>query len=467
MNNHTAKLNEGFFGWVRSMSRDERGVAVITVTLVGVAVAGIVAVLTINTLRNYREAQQERQYDEVLVLAESGLDEAVFQLNADDSYATAPEIPDGLSDEAEKEWVIAQARTLPAVTTANGEYVVVKPEGSDVVYAVAFSSDQADPTAITRVLAAQLEVTPPKPATPWIPNSAFASNGSLSIGNSPHAGIHGTTGGAHANGILSKGGNPTMSGCTSAEVANDFAGDNPDECGPGVGVHQSIPAVEPLNFHELAMYDLCNEGPSGVVRKGPAYPGSGGATAQNPCSGDLLGAPAAYGWSKGGTNWAYNGGAGVFYVDGADTVALASSSGTGASGASIIIGSFNEGSTTCSDTGVGNVNGGDFAAAGNRQLHPHESMGDLVLVVGRDVTLRGTTDIHGVILAREQISIGGTPGANNAVVSSSPCHTPGSPESQNEIFGSGKVTYNGGLQTPNYGVGSGNPTVEIDRWSEL
>jgi len=63
--------------------------------------------------------------------------------------------------------------------------------------------------------------------------------------------------------------------------------------------------------------------------------------------------------------------------------------------------------------------------------------------------------------------IGGTPGANNAVVSSSPCHTPGSPVALNEIFGSGSVTYNGGLQVPNYGVGSGNPTVSIDRWSEL
>ena len=120
-----------------------------------------------------------------------------------------------------------------------------------------------------------------------------------------------------------------------------------------------------------------------------------------------------------------------------------------------------------SATGVGNVNGGDVDINGNRQLHPHSSTGDLVLVVGRDMTMRGTADIHGVILAREQVSIGGTPGANNAIVSSSPCNSPGSPNSQNEIFGSGSVTYNGGLQAPNYGVGSGNPTVAIDRWSEL
>jgi hypothetical protein len=452
---------------VHTLNSDDRGVAIITVTLVGVAVAGIVAVLSINTMRNYREAQQERQYDEVLVLAESGLDEAVFQLNADDDYTTAPVMPTGLSETAEKDWVVAQARLLPAVSTDNGEYVIVKPDGSDVVYAVAFSSDQADLTAVTRVLEAQLVITPPQPAVPYIPKTGFASNGSLSVGNSPHAGIKGTVGGAHANGILSKGGNPTMTGCTSAETANDFASGNPSDCGPAVGVREAIPEIAPLNFHDLAMYDLCNEG-SGVVKAGPAFSGADAASAGSPCSGATLGTPSSYGWSKSGNNWNYNGGAGVFYVNGADTVNISSSSGTGASGATIIVAAFNEGpSLSCSASGVGNVNGGDVDINGNRQLHPHSSTGDLVLVVGRDMTMRGTADIHGVILAREQVSIGGTPGANNAIVSSSPCNSPSSPNNQNEIFGSGSVTYNGGLQAPNYGVGSGNPTVAIDRWSEL
>lgn len=466
MNNRRMHPRGGFFRWVRSLNRDDSGVAVITVTLVGVAVAGVVAVLAVNTLRNYREAQQERQFDEVLVLAESGLDRAVFELNSDPEYSTAPEMPEGLSESAEKDWVVAQARSLPAVSTDNGDYVIVKPDGTDVVYAVAFSGDQTDTSAVSRVLEGQLEVTPPQPATPWVPNRGFSSAGSLSVGNSPHAGISGTVGGAHANGILSKGGNPTMTGCTSAQVANDFAGDNPSECGPGVGVYNAVPAVEPLAFHPYATHDLCNEGSGGVVKAGPAYTGAGAATS-GPCTGAVLGVPSDFGWSRGGTNWSYQGGAGVFYVNGANQVSLSSSSGTGANGATIIVASFNEGSHSCSESGVGNVNGGDVSISGNRQLHPHESMGDLVLVVGRDVTMRGTSDIHGVILAREQVSIGGTPGANNAVVSSSPCHTPGSPESANEIFGSGSVTYNGGLQAVGYGVGTGNPTVTIDRWSEL
>jgi len=469
MNYHAQQPRGRFFRWVRSLNQDDRGVAIITVTLVGVAVAGLMAVLAVNTLRNYREAQQERQYDEVLVLAESGLDEAVFQLNADDSFTTAPTMPTGLSEDAQKAWVIAQARTLPAVSNGNGEYVVVKPDGSDAVYAVAFSSDQADLSAVTRVLQAQLEITPPQPASPWLPNTGFASNGSLSVGNSPHAGVSGTVGGAQANGILSKGGNPTMTGCTSGEVANDFAGDNPEGCPAGVGTHVSIPAVEPLNFHSLAMYDLCNVGSSGVVRAGPAYGGSENkAAAKSPCTGDDLGAPSLFGWSKSGTDWSYQGGVGVFYVNGADEVSISSSSGTGASGASIIVASFNESSHTCNGSGVGNVDGGDVDIAGNRQLHPYApTMGDLVLVVGRDMTIRGTSDIHGVILAREQVSIGGTPGANNAVLSSSSCNTPSSPQAQNEIFGSGHLEYNGGLQAPNYGTGSGNSTVSIDRWSEL
>ena len=469
--NYTTHKPRGLQRWLRALNRADGGIAVVMVTLVGVAVAGIVAVLAMNTVRNYRESRQERQYGEVLVLAEAGLDQAVFELNLDSDFTTTGPAPAFADEDTEAAWVIAEAAALTPLPGQAGEYVIVKPDGSDVAYSVAYSTTQADSSAQIRVLKAALEVTPRPPSTPWIPISGFASNGQLSVGNSAAAGIHGSIGGAHANGVLSQGGSATISGCSSAEGSNEFAGDNPSECGPATGITKAIAPVEPLAFHEYAMFDLCDDGGSATVKMGPAYAGTvagSPAAARSPCTGTALGSPASFGWSNSGASWSYQGGAGVFYVNGADEVTLSSNSGTGANGATIIVGAFNEGSTTCNvATGVGNVVGGDLSISGNRQFLPHESMGDLALVIGRDVTIRGTSDIHGVILAREQVSIGGTPGANNAVVSSSPCHTPGSPESANEIFGTASVTYNGGLNAIGYGLGTGGAIVSIDRFSEL
>ena len=129
MTDHTQQAQGRVPGWVRRLLSDERGLAVITVTLVGVAVAGVMAVLMFNTMRNYRELRQERQYDEVLVLAESGLDEAIFELNSDNDFSTVEAMPAGLDEAAKKEWVITQARGLIPTVADNGEYVCVKPDG--------------------------------------------------------------------------------------------------------------------------------------------------------------------------------------------------------------------------------------------------------------------------------------------------------------------------------------------------
>ena len=450
----------------RAVRRDD-GVAIITVTLVGVAVAGIVAVLSINTLRNYRESRQERQMGEVLVLAETGLDEAVFELNDNNEFTTTGVMPLGLDSAAEEAWVIAEAASLPTIAGENGEYVIVKPEDTDVVYSVAYVPDRTTTGAQIRVLKAELLVEPPTPGSPYLPSRGFASAGNLSIGTSPSAGVHGTVGGAHANGILAQGGSATISGCATAYGSNDFAATNPPGCPPATGYFEPVPEVQPLLFHSLSMFDLCNEG-VGAVRAGPAHTGAGTpATNGQPCTGSLLGVPADYGWSRSGVLWSYEGGAGVFFVDGGN-VDISRDSGTGDAGATIIVGAANEDTLTCNETTrVGSVSQGDVGIAGNTQLNPHSSAGDLAIVAGRDVTIRGTADIWGAILTREQITMGGTPGSNNAIIGSSPCHTPGSPVAQNELFGNASLTYNGGLSIPNYGVINPVWNVSFDRWSEL
>lgn len=447
--------------------RREDGVAVITVTLVGVAVAGIVAVLALNTVRNLRESRQERQIGEVLVLAETGLDEALFELNDDNNFATVSAPPVFADAAAEEAWVLSEAAGLPAIAGENGEYVIVKPEDTDVVYSVAYVPDRTNTGASVRVLKADLLVEPPTPGSPYLPSRGFATAGNLTVGNSSSAGIHGTVGGAHANGILGQGGGATITGCATAFGSNDFAATNPPGCPPATGYYEPVPDVVPILFHSLSMYDLCTEGP-GVVRAGPAYGGpERPAASGQPCSGEVLGVASDFGWSGSGPLWDYEGGAGVFYVDGG-TVDIARDSGTGDFGATIIVAATNEDTLACNETTrVGSVTYGDVGVAGNTQLRPHSSAGDLAIVAGRDIVVRGTADIWGAMLAREQIALGGTPGGNNAIVGSSPCHTPGSPVERNELFGDAEVIYNGGLTIPNYGVLNPVWNVSIDRWSEL
>ncbi len=455
-------------GLARRLMVEDGGVAIITVTLVGVVVAGLVAVMAVNTLRNYRESREERQAGEVLLLAEAGLDEAIFELNQDNAFATVGAMPAGLDAASEEAWVVAEAAAMATITGENGEYVIVKPEGTDAVYSVAYTPARDVPSAQVQVLKADLFLEPPEPGSPFLPNRGFSSAGNLTIGNSGSAGVYGTTGGVHANGIIAQGGSATVEGCATAYGANDFAAGNPPGCGPATGYYEPIPDVEPILFHSLSIYDLCVEAGVGVVRAGPAHPGPAApATNGLPCTGDKVGAPTDFGWQLKPAGWDYQGGAGVFYVNGGD-VNVARDSGTGASGATIIAAATNEDTLTCNEaTGVGSVTGGDIGVAGGTQLTPHPSAGDLALVAGRDIRVRGNAGVWGALLAREQISLGGTPGANNALIGSSPCHTPGSPVDRNEFSGDANITYNGGLAIPNFGVVNPVWNVRIDRWSEL
>ncbi len=152
MKDQTTRGAGGFTRRARKRLGDDRGIALITVTLVGVAVAGLLAVLLVNTARNYRESREERQIGEVLVLAESGLNEAVFELNHDNAFTTVGPMPEGLDDAAEKAWVVGQAASLPTIQGENGEYVIVKPQGTDAVYSVAYTPARELKNAQVRVL---------------------------------------------------------------------------------------------------------------------------------------------------------------------------------------------------------------------------------------------------------------------------------------------------------------------------
>jgi hypothetical protein len=433
--------------------RDERGVAVIIVVMVGLAVAAMVVLLANRSLRNSNESLAERSTDQALVLAESAANEAIFELDQDLGYSTVPgATPVFASKDDERDWVLdtIDDEGLTPVPSGDGEYAIVKPEDSDVVYTVAWipTKDDAQTTRIVKVEVSELVLDD----YVFFPDSGFAAGGDLLLGGD---GVGGSKGGAHANGDLVKVNSKTeVTGCSSAEDSNDFEPDNPPECGPGTGVSKEIPDVIPRDFHQLSTHDLCIEGGLGVVREGPATSG----VLDDPCQGAVITTnPMDVGWSNMGRLWTYTGpSSGVFYIDGGSVHYNGNS---GPNGVTVIVAPV--GDAQCP------TDSGDFAVQGNDRLFPHKSARDLAVVAGRDFLQGGNSNIYGIVLAHEQIDIGGTPGVNNAVIARSACHTPGSPAEFNQLRGTASLTYNGGLSAPLYGKPKATGAIQIDRWSEL
>lgn len=441
------------------MDNRDDGIAIIWVVLAAAFIAGLSTVLIFRATSNSDQQLAERRFDTALFVADSGLNAALEQLYLDPDFFNAPTDPAFADESDEKNWVLGEIANMDALGTLDlepvegGEYAYVRPEDSEVVYAVGFSPSYGDPDVSSRVI--KVDYTPDIDNTyVFLPNFGIASGGAVTVGGN---GVGGIKGGAHSNEDLVKGNSKTeITGCTSATGDNDFEPDNPSECGPGEGVTEEIPDVIPKEFHGLSTIDLCIEGGSTVIREGGALSGKPG----KPCTGSQLGVSAAsLGWTRTGRLWTYNGGSTaseVFYIAGG-SASMKGDSPPG--GITVIVDAW--------DTTMCATKGGDLAISGNIQLRPHTSAKDLMFVIGRDLSMGGTSDVFGIMLAHEQFDIGGNPGANNAVIAWGECDTPGSPEPTSQIRGSGKITYNGGLEAPLYGGQTATGLVIIDRWDEI
>lgn len=437
---------------------DDHGLAMVWVVMIGAFVAAVAVVMVARAFQNSRDQLTERRADVALVVADTGLNNGMAILFDDPDFFNVPAGPGAFADDqAEKAWVIKQVDdmetlgTLDLQLTEEGEYAIVRPDSEEVLYSVGWVPSRGDADASLRVL--KMSFDPEQDETyVFLPDVGISSNGDIDLGG---RGVFGIKGGAHANGDLTKRNDKTkVEGCTSAGGINQF----PNKCEDD-GEVKEIPPVNPLDFHQMATHDLCDEGPFGVVRMGPAFDGPGTkAEKAQPCTGDVVGAPPSVGWSKTGFLWQYNGGttAGVFYINGGSAVVGADSP---ADGLTVVVAASDN--TECAEKH------GDFTVNGNIQMIPHVSAKDLAVVLDRDFVFSGTADIFGIILVGEHFDIGGNPGANNAVVSSGTCDTPSSPVSVNALRGAGSITYNGGLEAPIYGGVTATGLVIVERWEEL
>jgi hypothetical protein len=460
--------------------RGEKGMGLITV----IGIAGVLAILTttiaVRSVNDLKQVGHQRRWEQAIHAGDAGLDHTLFELSKAASYSNfAGSAPSFGSRAAERKWVLDNAAGLPAVRTNEGEWVALKAGNASerVIYAVGYVPSRAAPDRV-RVVRAEYDFPTFKPAL------AILTDGPLRLHNPE---VRGSSGGVHSNEDVHVGGSVTTSGnitatgslnidsggVSSCTPAGEVAGCDPAES-TGGRPSLPVPEVHPRENYKLSEYDLC---PDGTVRTGPSY--SAGDAAANPtktpCQGELLATATSTqyrAWQRTGTDasagakWSLSGSGGSY--DGVYYIYRGSAyiSGGGKKNGPLNVSIFAESSPYPGTEPHCPHVGGDIEMSGNPTLDSSTLAQPLVLVAGRDLTMRGNpeagqTNYEGVMMAHEQFRLGGNITVNGAVISDDACNTSGSPVDENEIEGGGTVTYNGDLEIS---VGMG---IRVTHWLEL
>ncbi|MDH3730282.1 MAG: hypothetical protein OES13_03995 [Acidimicrobiia bacterium] len=445
---------------LRSLDRDERGVAIVTVALLGAFLVMLTMLVASQTIRQSRSVDGDRSYEQAIHVAESGTDLALFALDP-----LLDGLPDSFDDPAEvvgaidistlfdvvalptsptKADLIAAAEKVAAAspssvrTTPDGDVVLIAPDDATlIVYSVGFTPSIDDGIRKERVMV--LEYYPEVSEQLWDPDLAILSEDDLTL-----SGGSLITGGAHSNGTMVAG--HTNVGDKCATGLDPVVAIGPD-CSTTTPVHHPMPAIDPLAAHHRAHYDVCSvsfsfgAGKLSGVYAGPAYPNGDAtpATAGEPCSGGLV--HANMGLSGVGTRTVtfdkdFNK-AGVFYVDGANVVM--SSKKDQVRYISILAGTV-DGARDCS------TSGGAIDASGQAIYHPHADGNNYLWIAGGDMRFNSQMIAHGLLAAHEQIKYNGGIEIFGVLLVEGECDTPGT-LSATVTNGSAQITFDGSWTT--------------------
>jgi Tfp pilus assembly protein PilX len=326
-------------GLLRRTAREQRGddgfsmILVIGFMLVvGVLVAAALGVAT-NSLSSSR---QHVTFEQALSTAESGIDQGLARVQqAYNAYVADYPIPDTVNandptplctdnpanwqapaggfatDAAERSWartkLIALATAHPEClqNSANGQYIVLKPNNRQTVYAMGWVPSFANPQK-SRVVKAEYIFAPWKPAVAVLTGGNLEIDSSTTIANTDGSTL---AGGVHTNGNISVQGNPTVYGEVSAS-GTASGGSNNFVSNPGGTVviepKMRLPVIsakavylsQEASYTSSEWYDLC---PNGTVMKPSSY-GPCANPAADAVEATVSGNQTFRGWSFGTTN---------------------------------------------------------------------------------------------------------------------------------------------------------------------
>jgi hypothetical protein len=427
------------------LHRDERGVAIAIVLLIGVTLVILSSIMVARGFRQMVNTAGDSSWDNALFAAEAGLDDGLVILDYDFDFTTGQTLPDGvLGGDSEKSWAIEAADALgdsEVVAVPDGEYALVRPDNADVLFAVGYSPARSDPQRRVRVVRASVE------GSPWTFTLEFALlvGDDLELGGNSTINDTNDNDGAsvHANGGVLETGSYSVEGClTASESTRDALA----ACPPSPMPPEPVPVIEPRLFYPYAHYALCDDG---NVYGGPAHPTDpdGDST---PCNGGETVVPLV-GWSnkkQGGVwNWKTGPAAdtdGVFYVFNGNFDGKIGDP-TDRAQVTIILESGSDGA--CAAPATGNLE-----LAGNSDFEVHPSLSalgwDIAVVAQGDVDYQGGATVGGAIFAHEQIDYRGTADSWGGVVAVEACHTVGSPLSSSSLSGTSVINYPGPVSTP-------------------
>jgi hypothetical protein len=452
----------------RARLADEQGIAMITVVVIGTIVFLLGVVMAMRSIRSLNQVVAQRSWERALHVAETGIHRTLYELVNDPAYNTGEVVPASFaSPQAEEDWVRAAAADNPLVTTAHGQYRIVKPSNDTVAYGVGWVPDTGDPSA-TRVIRTEYDYSPFR-----MRNVAILTDGDLYISGNPT--VSGTGGSVHSNQDVTISGNPNIEGTATAVDGYTVTG-NPtigDPANSGGGRPPLfVPTVNPRDNYDMSEYDLC---PDGNVRTGPSY---GGPEPPNltdtPCMGTVLADADSItyrGWKKTGDDpskgakWDYGGNDaydGVYYIYlGSATIGGNAGDAADPWRLTLLVESSSVGLEPLHCPHIG----GDIEVSGNVAMQYHDKGTPLLFVAGRDLKISGNPDqFHeGFMAAHEQFNISGNPVLNTALIANDKCDSIGSAVAQpdHEISGNPLITYNGQFEAP---LGR---NIRITLWLEL
>ncbi|MFQ5947845.1 MAG: hypothetical protein ACE5KX_03175 [Acidimicrobiia bacterium] len=161
--------------WLLTVHRDERGMAIASVALLGAFLILVSLVTAARGLRQTNFTQTDARWEEGFFVAESGLDYALVALDQDSTYNTG----ESVAALGSRDDIITVALAKPVadlVTTPEGDFVVLKPSDDDVIYAVGFTPSRSDPNHKVRVVRAEYMIT-----LVTLPDGAASAKGDITF----------------------------------------------------------------------------------------------------------------------------------------------------------------------------------------------------------------------------------------------------------------------------------------------
>lgn len=421
----------------------DAGMAMIGVVMFGGALVVMSATVMARGNAQFGTTDLDRNWEYALTAAESALSWGLATVEADVAWGTGDVVPPevvGTSDE--RGWAIAAADAKDGssvVPTPTGEFVVVKPANTTMVYGVGYAPDRDAVNRRVRVVRAGYQIVPTE--ITWVTNLAILTQSDLQVTGNPSF-YTGPAIGIHTNGHLTTEGSTTIDGCLSASSGATMGGSSiqGEHCPPpGDQPPMPVPVIDAADRWHTSTHDLCT---SGRVRAGPAHPTLGHTTGEQPCTGQIIendaNANPYNGWKFNPTaveKWHFESQTpfdGVFYVH-HNSLVVTSSPGSSSIPwkATLIATSSGECPTAVE---------GDIRIEGHPTFDPYPGSGNLALVAGRDIRIQGNPNVSGVVAAEEQIEVSGTATVTGGTyVSSADCDTPGSPVSVNFLDGNATV----------------------------